>query len=70
MKNDSKKTVLITGTTRFIGYYTSKRLTEEGFAVTGLDNINDYYSVDLKYSRLLKLGVDKNAIKGKCGRFV
>lgn len=48
----SKKQVLITGAAGFIGFHLSKRLLSEGYSVVGLDNINDYYEVTLKESRL------------------
>ena len=51
--------ILITGAAGFIGFHLSKLLTERGFEVIGLDNINDYYDVGLKYSRLLELGISK-----------
>ncbi|SCY87163.1 NAD-dependent epimerase [Desulfoluna spongiiphila] len=43
---------LITGAAGFIGFSLSKRLLEEGIEVVGLDNLNDYYDVSLKESRL------------------
>lgn len=46
------KKVLVTGAAGFIGFHLSKRLLREGFIVIGLDNLNDYYDVNLKYSRL------------------
>lgn len=52
---DSSKTYLITGAAGFIGFYLSKRLLQEGCIVIGIDNINDYYDVNLKYDRLEKL---------------
>lgn len=52
---DTAKTYLITGAAGFIGYYLSKRLLEQGCIVIGVDNINDYYDVNLKYTRLEKL---------------
>jgi len=55
-----KMKVLITGAAGFIGYHLSKRLIQEEMQVVGLDNINDYYSVDLKYARLKKLGFFKS----------
>ena len=42
--------VLVTGAAGFIGFYVSKILTSKGHSVVGLDNINDYYDVNLKYS--------------------
>jgi UDP-glucuronate 4-epimerase len=43
---------LITGGAGFIGFHLSKRLLEHGLAVIGFDNLNDYYDVNLKHSRL------------------
>ncbi|GHT52591.1 NAD-dependent epimerase [Spirochaetia bacterium] len=47
--------LLVTGTAGFIGYHLSRRLAEDGHTVVGIDNINDYYDVDLKYGRLAEL---------------
>jgi UDP-glucuronate 4-epimerase len=44
--------ILITGAAGFIGFHVSRRLLERGDAVVGLDNLNDYYDVRLKQSRL------------------
>jgi len=55
--------VLITGSAGFIGSYVAKLLLESGDEVVGLDNINDYYDVKLKYGRLLMAGVDQNEIE-------
>ncbi|SFT02891.1 GDP-mannose 4,6-dehydratase [Paenibacillus sp. BC26] len=49
---DKSKTYLITGTAGFIGYYLARNLLEQGCRVIGIDNINDYYDVNLKYTRL------------------
>lgn len=48
-------TVLVTGAAGFIGYHTAKRLTKQGHQVIGIDNLNDYYSVELKRARLQQL---------------
>jgi len=47
--------VLVTGAAGFIGFYVSKRLMERGDEVVGLDNLNDYYDVELKKARLAQL---------------
>ncbi len=49
--------VLVTGTAGFIGYHLAKKLLKRGDEVIGLDNINDYYDVNLKYARLKELGI-------------
>lgn len=59
---DKNKTYLITGAAGFIGSYLSKRLLDSGCKVIGIDNINDYYDVNLKYSRLEKLKEFENFI--------
>ncbi len=47
--------VLVTGAAGFIGFHLARRLAEEKHAVTGLDNLNDYYDVRLKEARLEQL---------------
>lgn len=51
--------ILVTGAAGFIGFHLSKKLVENGHSVVGLDNINDYYDVNLKYARLKELGILK-----------
>lgn len=53
-------TILITGAAGFIGYHTAKRCCEEGLEVIGIDNLNDYYSVELKHGRLAQLAAYPN----------
>lgn len=48
------KKVLITGIAGFIGSNLAKKLKEKGHEVFGIDNLNDYYSVELKKDRLSK----------------
>ena len=48
--------VLVTGAAGFIGSFTAERLAKRGDTVVGIDNLNDYYDVDLKRARLRRLG--------------
>ena len=54
--------ILVTGTAGFIGYHLATKLLERGDEVVGIDNINDYYDVNLKYARLQELGIAREAI--------
>jgi UDP-glucuronate 4-epimerase len=56
---------LVTGAAGFIGFHLTKRLCEQGHEVVGIDNLNDYYGVNLKLARLAKLEpfTDNNAKK-------
>lgn len=49
--------ILVTGSAGFIGFHLTKALLERGDEVVGIDNINDYYDVNLKYARLGELGI-------------
>ena len=53
--------ILVTGAAGFIGFFVSKNLVEKGHEVIGLDNINDYYDISLKYNRLKELGIDRSS---------
>ncbi|MDF1641044.1 NAD-dependent epimerase [Thalassolituus oleivorans] len=44
--------ILVTGAAGFIGAFTSQRFIEQGHEVVGIDNLNDYYDVNLKHGRL------------------
>ncbi len=57
------KVVLITGAAGFIGFHTVMRMLNEGYKVVGLDNINDYYDVELKYGRLGESGIERSKIE-------
>lgn len=54
--------ILITGTAGFIGFHLVKVLLEKKNEVIGIDNINDYYDINLKYARLNETGILKEAI--------
>jgi len=54
------KKVLITGAAGFIGFHLARRLLESGIHVTGLDNLNTYYDVNLKKNRLKILQAEAN----------
>ena len=51
--------ILVTGAAGFIGFHVSKLLIEKGHTVVGLDNINTYYDVNLKFARLEELGISR-----------
>jgi UDP-glucuronate 4-epimerase len=55
--------ILITGAAGFIGFYLTKALLERGDEVVGIDNINDYYDVNLKYARLNEIGISEDRIR-------
>ena len=55
--------ILITGTAGFVGYHLAQRLIGRGDEVVGLDGINDYYDPAIKYARLGKTGIAKEAIE-------
>lgn len=49
---------LVTGAAGFIGSALCERLAERGWDVLGIDNINDYYDVRLKFARLKRMGFE------------
>ncbi len=54
--------ILVTGTAGFIGFHLARALAERGEDVVGLDNISDYYDVELKYRRLAESGIYRDDI--------
>jgi UDP-glucuronate 4-epimerase len=42
------KSILVTGCAGFIGFHLCNKLLENGYYVTGIDNLNGYYDVNLK----------------------
>ncbi len=57
------KKILVTGSAGFIGMHTAIRLAQDGHDVVGIDNLNTYYSVDLKLARLREQGVPTHRIE-------
>ncbi len=51
--------ILVTGVAGFIGMFVAESLLKKGHSVVGIDNINDYYDVDLKFGRLAELGIPR-----------
>lgn len=56
----NSKLILVTGAAGFIGFHLSKRLLARGEKVIGIDNLNDYYDVNLKLARLKQIEDHKN----------
>jgi UDP-glucuronate 4-epimerase len=50
--------VLVTGSAGFIGFHLAQKLIAQKYEVVGLDNLNDYYELSLKYGRLKAAGID------------
>lgn len=55
--------ILITGTAGFIGFHLAKKMLERGDEIIGLDSINDYYDIRVKYGRLSETGIEKDRIE-------
>ena len=54
--------VLVTGAAGFIGFHVVRKLLDYKWQVVGLDNINSYYDVNLKYARLQQCGIYRENI--------
>ena len=60
--------ILVTGAAGFIGYHVTKRLLNEGHDVVGIDNMNSYYTTNLKLARIdvLQKKVSKLFVPKSC----
>lgn len=59
--------ILVTGAAGFIGFHVTKKLLQLGHSIVGIDNLNDYYDVNLKLARLHALGLkSEEFIYGEC----
>lgn len=63
--------ILVTGAAGFIGMHLCLRLIKDGHSVVAIDNLNDYYDVNLKYARLQQLGMNSSVYEADfaCGNF-
>ena len=52
--------ILVTGTAGFIGSFTASRLARRGDEVLGLDSINDYYDINIKYGLMKKNWINRS----------
>ncbi len=55
--------ILVTGTAGFIGFHLLRYLLDRGDEVVGLDNVNDYYDIRVKYGRLEETGIDHQKVE-------
>lgn len=55
--------ILVTGAAGFIGFHAVKHFAGNGNQVVGVDNLNNYYDVELKYARLHETGIEKESIR-------
>ena len=56
--------ILITGAAGFIGFHVAQKLLDLGHEIIGIDNLNNYYDIELKKSRLKQISSDRfNFIK-------
>ncbi len=63
IKEFTMNIILITGTAGFIGYHVAMKMLAEGHQILGIDSINDYYDISLKYGRLAASGFSMEQIQ-------
>ena len=54
--------ILVTGSAGFIGFHCVNRFASEGHEVVGIDNLNDYYAIELKHARLMESGINPESV--------
>ncbi|MCB9205228.1 MAG: NAD-dependent epimerase/dehydratase family protein [Flavobacteriales bacterium] len=59
---DDKNVLLVTGNAGFIGMHVALRASQLGYSVLGIDDVNDYYDVQLKLARLAEQGIDPSQV--------
>ena len=62
-ENKNGQSVLVTGIAGFIGFHFARKLQSLGYHVTGIDNLNPYYDVNLKLDRLKELGFSDQQLR-------
>jgi len=62
LKKKNIKPVLVTGIAGFIGFHLAKKLLTNGYPIIGIDNLDAYYDVSLKTSRLKQLGFSQDQV--------
>jgi UDP-glucuronate 4-epimerase len=60
--------ILVTGAAGFIGFHLVEALVKLGHAVVGIDNVNDYYDINLKYARLAESGIERKDVESRLDR--
>jgi UDP-glucuronate 4-epimerase len=54
--------ILVTGAAGFIGFHCCRELLKQSHKVVGIDNVNNYYDVNLKLDRLNELGINSSKV--------